>query len=227
MKWFKHAVDAHNGRTIQKILKKYGLEGEARYWRLIAICSEKFKKPGEKIAFDPDFVRRSLRHRSVTDTRPFVDWLATGGIIIADLSGDDWLIEIPNISEIRDNHSRNLQVADKRLNRNLLLDKDKDKELDVELDSSFLVKEKIQNSASQRHEDLFTFSEWIAYLKKYSLETRDLTSNIRKVAERFETIEKLHEFANSIATAQKVLAMNNNEARRYVQGALLKETGIR
>ena len=143
MKWFKHAVDAHDGRTIQKIIKKFGLEGEARYWRLIAICSQKFVEKDQMIAFDSDFIRRSLRHRSLTDCRSFVEWLTTAQIIDSDLSGIGWLIKIPNILEIRDNHTRNLQVANKKLTSDLPLDKEKelDKESDKELELNNITSE--------------------------------------------------------------------------------------
>jgi hypothetical protein len=39
MKWFKHHSDASRGETLQKIFNKYGLEGEARFWRLVELLS--------------------------------------------------------------------------------------------------------------------------------------------------------------------------------------------
>lgn len=138
MKWFKHLCDSNRSVTIRKINKKYGLEGEARYWRLVEICSEKYECGEPEFTFDPETVRQTLRHRSVTDCRSFVDWLATAQLLIADTSGIVWRIKFPKILEIRDNHTKNLQATKKLVSNNLPLDKEEEKEEEKDKDKEYI-----------------------------------------------------------------------------------------
>ena len=123
MKWFKHYSNAHRDRTLMAIFKKYGLEGEARFWRLVELMAERLDKNETIFYFDLETIRQSLRFRSLTDCRPFLDHLTTFTEMKVNYSGNDCVIEWRKILEIKDNHSRNLQVTDKQLASNLLLDK--------------------------------------------------------------------------------------------------------
>lgn len=105
------------------IFKKYGLEGEARFWRLVELMAERLDKNETIFHFDLETIRQSLRFRSLTDCRPFLDHLTTFTGMKVNYSGNDCEIEWCKILEIKDNHSRNLQVTDKQLASNLLLEK--------------------------------------------------------------------------------------------------------
>lgn len=142
MKWFQHKTDSHRGLTLRTIYKKYGLEGEARFWRLLEMCAEKYNFGDPVFVFESDFIRQSLSHRSLTDCRSFVDWLANHRIINADTTGINWRIEIPKLPELRDNHTRNLQATNKKLTSNLQAYKDIDLNKDKEEKEKINKKEK-------------------------------------------------------------------------------------
>lgn len=135
MKWFKHMVDAHKDPTLRAIFKKYGLEGEARFWRLVSIIAEKYENGTEHIILDLETIRESLRFRSATDCRPFLDLLSTQTQMIFDYSGNIVRIKWDKLLEIKDNHTRNLQATGNKVSKNLHLDKDididKDKDKDI------------------------------------------------------------------------------------------------
>ena len=127
MKWFKHHSNSHRDSTLKGIFRKYGLEGEARFWRLIELMAEQFQNDDVQFEFDLETIRESLRFRSVNDCRPFLDLLTTLTQMKIEYSGNNCRIIYRKILEIKDNHARNLQVADKSLTSNLLLEENKKK----------------------------------------------------------------------------------------------------
>ena len=133
MKWFKHYSNATDGETLQNLFRKYGLEGEARYWRLVQLLAKQYDGSTELLYFSLETIRQSLRHRSLTDCRSFLDHLTTISGMVVHYSGNDCQIKYPKLSEIKDNHVKNLQVTGKKLAHRL--DIDKDKELDKELNT--------------------------------------------------------------------------------------------
>ena len=127
MKWFKHHSNSHRDKTLRGVFRKYGLEGEARFWRLIELMAERFQNDEVQFDFDLETIRESLRFRSVNDCRPFLDLLTTLSRMKVEYSGNNCRIIYHKILEIKDNHSRNLQVTDKQLTSNLLLEENKNK----------------------------------------------------------------------------------------------------
>lgn len=129
MKWFKHMSNARKDKVLRGIFREFGLEGEARFWRLVELLSENFEKNGEpKFQLDMETLRDELRYRSATYCRPFLDLLATLTEITVNYSGNYVEIHYPKMAEIKDNHTKNLQVTKKRISKNLPLDIDIDKE---------------------------------------------------------------------------------------------------
>jgi len=44
MKFFKHFVDAHRGKSLKAIRRKWGMAGVGMYWNLAELCAEKLNK---------------------------------------------------------------------------------------------------------------------------------------------------------------------------------------
>lgn len=218
MKWFKHLCDSNRSVTIRKINKKYGLEGEARYWRLVEICSEKYECGEPEFTFDPETVRQTLRHRSVTDCRSFVDWLATAQLLIADTSGIVWRIKFPKILEIRDNHTRNLQAANKLVSDNLPLEEDKDKDVDVEED-----KHTSKNFTENEIKELENVLR-----KKLDEKTGFLVSkHALKILQHFGSRESFSKFSERIQkNYEKSKQRDIKSLESYMVGAIHKEIDL-
>lgn len=132
MKWFKHYTDASEGKTLQSLNRKYGLIGEARYWRLIQLLAKQYTNSSKSFYLSLETIRQTIAVRSLTDARSFLDHLATISELIVNHSGNDCEIIYDKLSEIKDNHTKNLQATRKSMASNLPLDKDKDKEEDKE-----------------------------------------------------------------------------------------------
>lgn len=131
MKWFKHMVDAHKDPGLRAVFKKYGLEGEARFWRLVSIIAEKYEIDTESVVLDLETIRESLRFRSATDCRPFLDLLTTQTQMVVEYSDTIVTIKWCKLSEIRDNYTKNLQVTGKNVSKKFPLDKIKNKNKNI------------------------------------------------------------------------------------------------
>jgi len=123
MKWFKHYTDAHEGQTLQRLYRKFGLEGEARYWRLVEFLAKQYGNNDTIFYVSLETIRGLLRLRSLNDCRLFLDHLATISDLLVEYNGNDCQISYPKLSEIRDNHTKNLPVTCKLVSENLPLDK--------------------------------------------------------------------------------------------------------
>lgn len=139
MKWFKHNVDADEGKIVIHVIRKYGLEGEARYWRLVGILAKNFDSCKKGWFVLPlEAIQAKLRQRSVKDCTLFLDYLAQYTPVfgqtkekdfpfIVEYSGNNCRIKYDKIAEIKDNYTKDLQASSKRKASNLLLDKEKEK----------------------------------------------------------------------------------------------------
>lgn len=170
MKWFKHYSDASKGETLEKIFRKYGLEGEARYWRLVELLAYRYDGNGDSFGFSLETIRQSLRHRSLTDCRLFLDHLTTFSTMKVEYSGNDCLIKYDKIMKIKDNHHKNLPVSSKELASNLPLDKIR---IDKKRRDKKRIKENIKEKLPLNNSPLealnFTDPEIITWLREGSL----------------------------------------------------------
>ena len=122
MKWFKHYVDASRSEKLAALREKTGLEGYARYWLLVEFLAEKFDGNNTEFIVNRKTLGRHLGYYRPTMARHWLDIGHTLGLFQVSLSGqcqvnDDlnYLIVFPKLLEIKDNHTRNLQVTSKSL----------------------------------------------------------------------------------------------------------------
>lgn len=117
MKWFKHFTHASNGDTITKIEREFGLEGYARWFKLLEIigrgmdgtdrCSAKYHI-NDWCAFlkcKPNKFRTFVeRLADVSET--FVERSGNVSQTYGEHSGDVYEIKVPNLLKIRDEYSK-------------------------------------------------------------------------------------------------------------------------
>lgn len=127
MKWFHHDSDFRHKEAIAKLKAEFGFEGIGRYWTICEIIAEQMDFSDKCFAEFPEkkwlselVIRRPLFRRYLSVIGQLFDnRVITNGSLIR--------IEMPNLLEKRDNHTRNLQAKIKKL-----ASKDKDKETDKE-----------------------------------------------------------------------------------------------
>lgn len=121
MKWFKHYSDASRGDLLSKINREFGLQGEARWWRLIELMAERYPVENDTFTFTSELLRRSMSFRSLIDLESFLDRLQIHSGLIVNRLGNDYELIYSKLSEIKDNHTKNLQATGKKVS----LDKNK------------------------------------------------------------------------------------------------------
>jgi len=139
MKWFKHMSNSHRDKTLKGVFRKHGLEGEARFWRLIELMAEAFENDDVSFDFELENLRESLRFRSLKDCRSFLDTLTILTDMIVEYSGNDCRITYDKLLDIKDNHSKNLQATTKRQTSNLPLEGEEEREKEEELEKESIV----------------------------------------------------------------------------------------
>ena len=124
--------NSHRDKTLKGIFRKYGLEGEARFWRLVELMAEAFENDCTSFDFELENLRECLRFRSLKDCRSFLDTLTILTEMKVEYIENDCRIIWSKLLDIKDNHSSNLQVAKKRLPRDLALELELEKERELE-----------------------------------------------------------------------------------------------
>lgn len=196
MKWFKHYSDASKGETLEKIFRKYGLEGEARYWRLIELLAYRFDGSTDSFSFSLETIRQSLRHRSLTDCRLFLDHLTTISSLEVNHSDNDCVIKYDKIMKIKDNHHKNLPVDGNKKEKNLPLDKIRIDKNRIDKNKKENIKEKTILNNSPLEVLSFDDPEIITWLRKGSLPIQEKL--LKKYDEDYlaRTIEKAFYWQN-------------------------------
>ena len=129
MHWFKHFSNASEDEFIAALEDEFGLEGYARWWKLLEVIAKQMKKPGQCSASFPIrlwcsylVVRRPLlfRYLSVIEQQGKIKTLTKSDILT---------ITCPKLLEIKDNYQKDLQGACKKLAGDLL----PEVEVDIEL----------------------------------------------------------------------------------------------
>ena len=73
MKWFKHYSDCKNSEHLMALEAKHGLEGYARYWKLLEFLSEKFDGEDVNFKVPTRLLRECMRFKSTMKLRQFAD----------------------------------------------------------------------------------------------------------------------------------------------------------
>lgn len=109
MKFFKHFTDAHEGRSMQALMKEFGLEGYAAFFILTEICAKKMVKGDDEtfsekhttFTFNERIIREKLRMRS-TKVELFLNSCATLDLLQFTKVKDEYNFSFPKLLESLD-----------------------------------------------------------------------------------------------------------------------------
>ena len=120
MKWFKHFTDASDDEFIAELEDRFGLEGYARYWKLLEVVGGQFKKDGFPVATYPWLFWRKKLKVQQKPLEAFLTHLEGRGKIktrevpkkcrssseVVELHANILEIKIHKLLEIRDEYTR-------------------------------------------------------------------------------------------------------------------------
>lgn len=115
MKWFKHMTDSLDDPFIHDLMDEFGATGYLAFFGLIEIIGkENGHNVTGKLSVSPTYLRRKLR-TSQGKLRQVYDFCQTFGKLSVRFSEKLWEFEFIKMAEIKDNYTRDLEVADKKL----------------------------------------------------------------------------------------------------------------
>lgn len=123
MKWFKHYSDASMDSKICELEQEFGYIGYGVYWKILEICALQWDGISE-----PKFTLNRMKTKSIlrVNYKKIESILKVSSVLnlfSAEINEKNYIIEIPNLLKIKDNHSKNLQATGKKVSKNLPLDK--------------------------------------------------------------------------------------------------------
>ena len=129
MKWFKHFTDSLDDPFIVSLMDRFKATGYVAFFGLIEIiCKENGHEVTGKLSIEPSYLRRKLR-TSEAKLQQVYEFCQTSGKLTCDFSKEVWCFEFPKIAKIKDNHTSNLQAADKKLALEVEVEVDKEKDI--------------------------------------------------------------------------------------------------
>lgn len=140
MRFFKHFVDSHRGKSMQVLIKKYGMAGVGRYWLFVELCAEKLNKDKEEeyteahcsFEFEQGYLSRTLGFGNVKQCSTYLEGLADLGLCSAQGTGDVYACSMPKLLECMDRDAKRarterVQAAPKKKRKN----KEKEEEREI------------------------------------------------------------------------------------------------
>lgn len=115
MKWFKHETDAVHSEKMNALIENFGFEGYGRYWRLLETVAERMDSSSRchcELSIS-QWCQILKVKRKVLET--FLKHLGNVFGIKIEQNENVLKITIPKLLNKRDNYTKNLQVADKKL----------------------------------------------------------------------------------------------------------------
>ena len=106
MKWFKHLTDASDDEFIAALEDQFGLDGYARWWKLLEAVGAQMKKSGRPIASYPWPVWQTKLKGKRNKLETFLEHLENQRRINRKVTGNILEIEIPKLLQIKDEYSR-------------------------------------------------------------------------------------------------------------------------
>lgn len=114
MKWFKHLSTARDDERIAKLEDVAGLEGYGFYFKLLEIVAQTMDG-SNKCEAEYSFSRwGKLTNLHPTRARTLLLRVASCSLVEVQVEETSALVRIPNLLKFRDNHTKNLQAADKQ-----------------------------------------------------------------------------------------------------------------
>lgn len=110
MKWFKHYSDASEDEFIAELEDEFGLEGYARWWKLLEVIAKQMDETDRCYAeYSWQNWQRFLKaKRNKLET--FLEHSQNKRKIKLEQTGNKLRIICPKLLELRDNHTKNLQA---------------------------------------------------------------------------------------------------------------------
>ena len=138
MKWFKHISDASEDDFIENLEEIFGLEGYARWFKLLEKIAVEMDETGECSAKHSWVKWQSFLKGKRNKLETFLYHCQNENKIKLELIGNMLKITCPKLLELRDNHTKNLQATSKGACKSLA-PKNQDQELDKEDKTSSLI----------------------------------------------------------------------------------------
>lgn len=127
MKWFKHYTDASRSEKLATLREKTGLEGYARYWLLVELLSEKFDGSNTTFRINKRTLGIHLGYYRHTMAEQWLYIGKTLGLYNFHCESDVYVIVFDKLLEIKDNHTKNLQVSGNKVSPRKDKEKNKNK----------------------------------------------------------------------------------------------------
>ena len=119
MKWFKHYSNASNDNSINRLEDEFGHFGYAAYWKILEVCADKWDGKSEpKFVLNKSMVVIMLRSRRHHVTK-MMTLLHDVELFRISENDHEYIVEIPNLLKIKDNHAKNEQAKINSLASNL------------------------------------------------------------------------------------------------------------
>ena len=124
MKWFKHYTNASEDSKLIQLKDKFGKEGYANYFLFVELCASLYNQTDKhKLVIHQSIIRKKLdiNYRKIESFFSLAQELTLFRYSKEDVF---YSIDFPNLSKIRDNHTKNLQVTGKKVSEKFPLDKE-------------------------------------------------------------------------------------------------------
>lgn len=113
MKWFKHVTDASDDEFIAALEAHFGLEGYARWWKMLEAIGKQMK-PGCKQAvasYTPKKWMELLGIKQLKHLQSFTNFCQTSEKALINCGEMFWEIEVPKLLEMADEYSKKSRHA--------------------------------------------------------------------------------------------------------------------
>ena len=156
MRWFKHFTDSLDDPFIQELLVEFGANGYLVYFGIIEIIAKENKNNlTGKLTVSPTFLKQKL-HISSGKLQEIFRFCSGKGKLIFNFSQENFNFDFPKIAEIKDNYSKDLQGACKKLSNH------KEVEVEVEVEKNKHISSELKKpQPSEWPKDDFWLQEFI------------------------------------------------------------------
>lgn len=233
MKFFKHFVDAHRGKSLQRLLrgkdKDRGLKAIGVYWTIVELCAEKMAKKDEEVftdahchfEFDLEYIRDTLGLHQTATCLMYVRCLTDVGLMSATCKDDVLSIYMPKLLECLDRDAKRARIVrDPCAPKNKKKIKEEDEEVPAAINPRF---NSVNRFNQQFNPVVREFAEYIGTLPiSYRLKAHAVD-----VHRTFEEVSEFKKFISSVIDAEKFQNLPTEESRQsYLTVSILRHCGV-
>jgi hypothetical protein len=122
MKWFKHYSDASIDDKICRLEDDFGYVGYGVYWKIIEICALQWDGKSDPIFTINRKKMKSLLSINYIKIESILSLCSVLNLFSVEINDKFYTIRIDKLLNIKDNHTRNLQVTNKKVSTDLPLE---------------------------------------------------------------------------------------------------------